>query len=366
MLSYDVVLYDGTPVTASPTEHSDLYWALKGGGSGFGVITSLTTAVISAPEEASKFTYVNAVYQQTQNEAREFLKRFQDFLMPDLPIGSKEYKEKVRATSAKFGGGAGFFTSGALLSVSGLFLGSAEEAESTFDEAGLLDSEILGWYPPVGRLFFTHEFSSYADAQLFTACLNMATNGGLSWTNWVNSNGIYNETDNSDDTDIHYRVDICEDLGIESKYCYQTTFGTIPNCDPTNVLFSLDDVKNVILPALKRVAIEPQSWLNRPGGQRMAEAAYEEQREGSQNATVTIITAETSLTGGLLHGRLHPNVLLEMANVGVQVNHFAHGKHSVIKMEKSYDFDSCFSDCVHLLIFTLLLLLPYSLSLFIV
>ena len=191
MLSYDIVLYDGTPVTANATENEDLYWALKGGGSGFGVITSLTTAVISAPEEASKFTFVNAVYQQTQNEAREFLKRFQDFLMPDLPIGSKEYKEKVRATSAKFGGGAGFFTSGALLSFTGLFLGSAEEAESTFDEAGLLDSEILGWYPPVGRLFFTHEFSSYADAQLFTACLNMATNGGLPWTNWVNSNGIY-------------------------------------------------------------------------------------------------------------------------------------------------------------------------------
>eukprot|EP00984_Skeletonema_dohrnii_P010711 scaffold4199_cov110-Skeletonema_dohrnii-CCMP3373.AAC.4 len=44
VLSYDIVLYNGTAVTASATSHSDLYWALQGGGSGYGVITSLETA----------------------------------------------------------------------------------------------------------------------------------------------------------------------------------------------------------------------------------------------------------------------------------------------------------------------------------
>ncbi len=42
LLSADVVLANGTLVTASPDHNPDLFWALRGGGGNFGVVTSLS------------------------------------------------------------------------------------------------------------------------------------------------------------------------------------------------------------------------------------------------------------------------------------------------------------------------------------
>lgn len=74
LLSADVVLADGRHVTASATEHPDLFWALRGGGGNFGVVTSFEYRL-----HAVGPTVVAGLLLYPAERAREVLRAYRDY-----------------------------------------------------------------------------------------------------------------------------------------------------------------------------------------------------------------------------------------------------------------------------------------------
>ena len=74
LVSLDVVLADGHLVTASDTENSDLFWALRGGGGNFGVVVSFTYRLHPVD------TIIGGPMLWTLDRAREVLSFYRDFM----------------------------------------------------------------------------------------------------------------------------------------------------------------------------------------------------------------------------------------------------------------------------------------------
>ncbi|MCW5979913.1 MAG: FAD-binding oxidoreductase [Bryobacteraceae bacterium] len=78
LLAADVVLADGTFVTASAEENPDLYWALRGGGGNFGVVTSFLFRL-----HPIKFVHAGPVLWEL-DKAAEAMRLYRDFIL-DAP-----------------------------------------------------------------------------------------------------------------------------------------------------------------------------------------------------------------------------------------------------------------------------------------
>lgn len=103
LLEADVVLADGSLVRASESDHPDLFWALRGGGGNFGVVTSFTfqaspvSTVVAGPmlwplEQAPE---VLAFYSDFLAQAPDELNGFFAFLtVPPAP----PFPEELRLT----------------------------------------------------------------------------------------------------------------------------------------------------------------------------------------------------------------------------------------------------------------------------
>ncbi|PQE24048.1 FAD binding domain protein [Rutstroemia sp. NJR-2017a BVV2] len=59
VVSYDVVLGNGTQVTATANSSSDLFWALKGGANNFGVVTKFTLKTLAIPQVSTTIQVFN-------------------------------------------------------------------------------------------------------------------------------------------------------------------------------------------------------------------------------------------------------------------------------------------------------------------
>jgi len=95
LLEVDVVLADGRFVTANDRENSDLFWAVRGGGGNFGVVTSFlfrlhaVSTVIAGPTfwPMEQVPEVMAKYQEFILEAPEDVSGFLAFLtVPPVPL----------------------------------------------------------------------------------------------------------------------------------------------------------------------------------------------------------------------------------------------------------------------------------------
>lgn len=83
IISAEVVLANGTIVTASNTTNSDLFWAMRGAGSSFGITTAFTFATEPVPSSALVFSYSwNAV---NATALAHIISAYQSFVQTDIP-----------------------------------------------------------------------------------------------------------------------------------------------------------------------------------------------------------------------------------------------------------------------------------------
>jgi FAD/FMN-containing dehydrogenase len=79
LIEADVVLADGSFVTANASDNEDLFWALRGGGGNFGVVTSLLFQA-----HPVSMVYAGPIFWEVK-DARRVMEWYRDFL-PQAPL----------------------------------------------------------------------------------------------------------------------------------------------------------------------------------------------------------------------------------------------------------------------------------------
>lgn len=97
VVEYQVVLADGSVITASATKHPDLWRALKGGSNNFGIVTSFTANAIPSTKVWSGFLYM------LPSQASKVLEAFHEYLGRNVSDGQgKTYDQYAAGPIACF------------------------------------------------------------------------------------------------------------------------------------------------------------------------------------------------------------------------------------------------------------------------
>ena len=77
VVNYEIVLADGSLVEANKDHHPDLFWALKGGSSNFGIVTRFDVQTIRSPK----------IWGGTHTVAGQYIDQFLEVCLPSLLCG---------------------------------------------------------------------------------------------------------------------------------------------------------------------------------------------------------------------------------------------------------------------------------------
>lgn len=81
IVEYDLVLANGTVAQVTADSHPDLFWALQGAASSFGIVTHYKVKTFEAPASSVYYQYN---WNLTAEEGVEFVRLWQKFLQDDL------------------------------------------------------------------------------------------------------------------------------------------------------------------------------------------------------------------------------------------------------------------------------------------
>lgn len=84
MIGANVILANGTLVHASVTENTDLFWAIRGGGSSFGIVVEFEFETFDVSEPVSWFTIASNIPSGAKEEAAAALLSWQENLEQGL------------------------------------------------------------------------------------------------------------------------------------------------------------------------------------------------------------------------------------------------------------------------------------------
>ena len=105
LVSAEVITVDGKTVQANETENPDLFWAIRGGGGNFGIVTAFTFRLHKIGTQAlvGQIIYPFEEFRQVMTAYREFMRNAPDELMvyaflfrvPPIPAFAKEHHGEV-------------------------------------------------------------------------------------------------------------------------------------------------------------------------------------------------------------------------------------------------------------------------------